>query len=444
MTLNPGSKLVTTLFHVWEKANINFVVLRNYKDLPDCIGNDIDILVSNKTLPFAEKILKTVSNKFGFKLHNRAEFSPVCLFLIHASTGYQVHFDLFTSLQWGFFDILMPDEVLRNRSMHEGIPIPHSVHEATLNLLTTLLIQGYVKDKYKSFIAQSFRENTEQSIAILTRLFGDKIGKQIINSVTKEDWDTIEARRNVLRKALAFSQLCTRPTFVFKKLLFDIKRLVKRWFNYPGVFIVCIGPDGSGKSSVADRVMKKFETTFKADKSHYYHWKPLTFQRSKSDIGPVDNPHGQATRGPLASTIYLFYHVFEFLLGGILRLKPALFRNGIVVVDRYFYDVMVDPKRYRLNAPTWMVYLVAKIIVKPDLVICLDAPAKIFYDRKQEVTFEEVVRQREAYLAFIKRLPDGHIVDASCILDDVVKQTVDIIINYMVERTDRRLRFQKL
>jgi thymidylate kinase len=444
VTSNPGSKLVTTLFHAWEKANINFVVLRNYKELPDCIGNDIDILVSNETLPFAEKILKTVSNKLGFKLHNRAEFSPVCLFVIHASTGYQIHFDLFTSLQWRFFDILIPDQVLRNRSMCEGIPIPHSLHEATLNLLTTLLYQGHIKDKYKSFIAQSYRENTEQAMVTLTRLFGDKIGKQIINSVTQEDWDSIEARRNDLRKALALNQLCTCPTLIFKKIFFDIKRLVKRWFNYPGVFIVCIGPDGSGKTSVADRVMKRLETTFKADKTHYYHWKPITFQRSKGDIGPVDNPHGKSTRCPLASTIYLFYHVFEFFFGGILRLKPVLFRNGMVVVDRYFYDIMVDPKRYRLNAPIWLVYFVAKIIVKPDIVICLDAPAKIFYERKQEVSFEEVVRQREAYLAFVKRLPNGHIVDASRPLDDAVRQTEDIIIKYMVERTARRFGFQEL
>ena len=127
-----------------------------------------------------------------------------------------------------------------------------------------------------------------------------------------------------------------------------------------------------------------------------------------------------------------------------MRLKPVLFRNGMVVVDRYFYDIMVDPKRYRLNAPTWLVYFVAKIIVKPDIVICLDAPAKIFYERKQEVSFEEVVRQREAYLAFVKRLPNGHIVDASRPLDDAVRQTEDIIINYMVERTARRFGFQEL
>jgi thymidylate kinase len=444
MTSNPGSKLVTTLFHAWGKANINFVVLRNYKELPDCIGNDIDILVSNETLPLAEKILKTVSNKLGFKLHNRAEFSPVCLFVIHISTGYQVQFDLFTSLQWRFFDILIPDKVLRNRSMYKGIPIPHPLHEATLNLLTTLLFQGHVKDKYKSFIAQSFRENTELAIAILTRLFGDRIGKQIINYVTQADWDSIEAHRNDLRKAMAISQLRTRSTYIFKKAFFDVKRLVKRWFNYPGVFIVCVGPDGSGKSSVADRVMKRLETTFKRDKSRYYHWKPLTFRLSKADRGLVHNPHGQTTRGTLASTIYLFYHLLEFFLGGILRLKPVLFRNGMVFVDRYFYDIIVDPKRYRLNASAWLVCLIAKTIVKPDLVICLDAPAKLFYERKQEVPYEEVVRQREAYLAFAKGLSNGHIVDASRPLDDAVRQTEDIIINYMVERTARRIGLQKL
>ena len=306
------------------------------------------------------------------------------------------------------------------------------------------MFQGHVKDKYKSFLAQTFRVNTDHAMATLTRLFGDKIGKQMIDSVTQENWESIEARRNVLRIALALNQLCSCPTLILKKIFFDIKRLFKRWINYPGVFIVCIGPDGSGKSSVADRVIKRLETTFKADKTHHYHWKPLTSQRSKAGISPVDNPHGPPTRGTLASTIYLFYHAFEFILGGILRLKPVLFRNGMVIVDRYFYDIMVDPKRYRLNAPAWLSFLLSKIILKPDLVICLDAPAKIFYERKQEVSFEDVVRLREGYQVFVKGLSSGHIVDASRPLEDVVRQTEDIIVNYMVERTDRRWGLQKL
>lgn len=444
MTLNPGSRLVSTLFQEWKMANVNFVVLRNYKKLPDYIGNDIDILISIESFPSAQKILLTVSNQLGFNLHHRAEFSPVCLFMIHAPTGFQVHFDLFTSLKWRFFDILSSDEVLRNQSWFKGIPIPQSVHEATLNLLTSLFFQGYVKDRYKSFIAKSYRENTEQALTLLKRQFGDKIGKKLIYWVTHEQWGLIEAHRNDLRMAVAISQLRKRPVYTFMSAFFDTIRLVKRWLNYPGVFIVCIGPDGSGKSSIADRLMKSLERTFNKDKSHYYHWKPLRFRFSKAENGPVNNPHGQPTRSPLASIIYLFYHAFEFFLGGMLRLKPKLFRNGMIVIDRYFYDLIVDPKRYRLNIPTWLVCLVAKTIVKPDLVICLDAPAKVYYERKQEVPFKEVVRQREAYQKFVKGLPNGHTVDASCPLDDAVRQAENIIVKYMIERTDRQLWLQRL
>ena len=438
MTSNPGSKLVTTLFNAWEKENINFVVLRNYKELPDCIGNDIDILVCNETLPFAEKILRSVSKKLGFRLQNRAEFSPVCLFVIHSSTGYQVHFDLFTSLQWRSFEILAAEEVLRNHSMFQGMPIPHPVHEAMINLLTKLLFHGNIKDKYKTFIAQTFKEDKEKAMDILTSLFDENISKRLVNSVLEGDWDSIEERKNILRKTLVLNQLGTRPIFILKKVLFDIKRLVKRWYNYPGVFIVCMGPDGSGKTSVADRIIKRFKTFFNAEKTNHYHWKPILKRHSNARIGSIDKPHRQTTRGSLSSTMYLFYHAFEFVLGGVLCLRPMLFRNGMIIVDRYFYDIMVDPKRYRLNVSNWLVHLLSKIIVKPDLIICLDAPAKTFYERKQEVPFEEVIRQRKAYLSLVKGFPNGHIVNSSLLLDDAVKQLEEIIVNYMVERTEQQ------
>jgi thymidylate kinase len=59
--------------------------------------------------------------------------------------------------------------------------------------------------------------------------------------------------------------------------------------------------------------------------------------------------------------------------------------------------------------------------------------------RKQEVSFEEAARQREEYLKLVRNLPRGYIVDASKPLEEVVARVEEIILDYMAERTARRL-----
>jgi thymidylate kinase len=67
----------------------------------------------------------------------------------------------------------------------------------------------------------------------------------------------------------------------------------------------------------------------------------------------------------------------------------------------------------------------------------------VLQSRKQEVPLEETRRQREAYLKLVQSMPNGHVVDASRLLQKVVRQVEDIVLDYMVERTARRLSLER-
>jgi thymidylate kinase len=84
--------------------------------------------------------------------------------------------------------------------------------------------------------------------------------------------------------------------------------------------------------------------------------------------------------------------------------------------------------------------LVNRIIPNPHLFVVLDAPSEVLYARKQEISFEEAVRQRDGYLKLVRNLPNGHVVDASKPLDEVVAETEEIILSHMAVRTARRLK----
>ena len=63
----------------------------------------------------------------------------------------------------------------------------------------------------------------------------------------------------------------------------------------------------------------------------------------------------------------------------------------------------------------------------------------VLQSRKQEVSREETARQREAYLELARTLPNAHVVDASRPLEEVVAEVERLVLDYMAERTARRL-----
>jgi thymidylate kinase len=128
------------------------------------------------------------------------------------------------------------------------------------------------------------------------------------------------------------------------------------------------------------------------------------------------------------------------MLGSHLRLRPVTFRGGLVLIDRYYYDFFVDQRRYRLSVPPFVVRLGHFFLKKPDLVVLLDAPAEVLQARKQEVPLAETERQRQAYLALVKGLHNGRVVDATQPPEKVGADISGAILTFMAERTAKRRR----
>jgi thymidylate kinase len=120
---------------------------------------------------------------------------------------------------------------------------------------------------------------------------------------------------------------------------------------------------------------------------------------------------------------------------------PSLARSTLVLFDRYYHDLLVDARRYRYGGPLWLILLVSRLIPRPDLVILLDASPEVLYARKQDATFAEVSRQREAYLEVVKGLSHGHIVDASKPLDAVVAESEQIVLDHLAKRAAHRFAY---
>jgi thymidylate kinase len=187
--------------------------------------------------------------------------------------------------------------------------------------------------------------------------------------------------------------------------------------------IVILGPDGAGKSSVIRGLLGKMAQGDRVVKMR--HLKPFFVFPQRGEPGTiVTDPHGRLPRSELLSIAKIIVWLFEEWYVTCFHDRNKM----LLLYDRYYHDLLIDPTRYRYGGPQWAAKIVGKLIPKPKLWVLLDAPAQVLQARKQEVPLEETSRQRQAYLAFVRKQRSYIIIDASQSLDTVIVNTEHAII----------------
>jgi thymidylate kinase len=268
----------------------------------------------------------------------------------------------------------------------------------------------------------------------LAHFFPREEARFIAEAARRREWKPVQLRVNDLRRVMLRKTRREHPLQVLQYWLNDYWRGAKRILRPTGLMVVFLGADGSGKSTVIDRVKQGIAPAFRS--TMQYHLRPSV----RNDGGAqVTDPHAQPLRGPTSSLVKLAFWWVAYTLGYLTNVYPRLARSTLVLFDRYYHDILVDTRRYRYGGPLWLARLMGKVIPRPHLVILLDAPPKVLFSRKQEVSLEEVNRQREEYVNLVGSLSVGHIVDASKPLEEVVSEVEKIILNYTAVRTAYRM-----
>jgi thymidylate kinase len=111
--------------------------------------------------------------------------------------------------------------------------------------------------------------------------------------------------------------------------------------------------------------------------------------------------------------------------------RRALAASRLVIFDRYYYDILIDPVRYRLpNSCIGFARRLVPLAPAPDLCVLLDVPAEALQHRKQEVSFAESQRQRFAYREMFRSLPNTLLVNADCPLAEVTHQVSTAVLSF--------------
>ena len=269
--------------------------------------------------------------------------------------------------------------------------------------------------------------------------FGATVAKALGASVSAAvPPDDATARR--ARRAQRWRRART-PVRAAALLGMSAARLWRRVTRPTGMYVVLSGPDGTGKSSLADGLLETTKPLFR--RSYRAHWRPGILPRPGAVVGREErdatNPHATTARPATVSVLFLLYYWLDFALGSALSVLPRRVRTTFVLFERGWWDIAVDPLRYRLDVPEWLVVALGRLLPRPDLIVTLEAAPSVLLSRKQEISRDEIVRQSRAWRDLAGRIERVSFVDASGTYEDVLRDVHLTITRWLEARALRRL-----
>ena len=406
-------------------------ILHGWQELPEYLPSDLDIVVALEDLP---KLEAHLSNFPDARLVNLLQHESTCYYFVLAfqEKGQLRFLQVDTAVDYRRNGLVWfsAEELLDGRRRWKDFWVASPEVEFKY-LLVKKILKGTVPERSAARLRELVEELGEPSRELAAGLLGNHDGEKVVQWIQMGDWDTFQKHIRELQKVLKRQKLRQDPFNPFRYWLPEMKRIGRRWRHPTGLFVAVLGPDGAGKSTLIDRLEADLSGAFR--RTARFHLMPGLF-RKKGNGSPVTNPHGEPPRSFLASLFKLVYYFLDYTLGYWLKVRPALAKSTLVLFDRYYDDLLIDPLRYRYGGPMWLAQWLARLIPRPDLWLILDVPEDELLRRKQEVPFEELHRQREAYRRLTSELSDAIILDGSLPPEEVACQAEDALLEYMHER----------
>lgn len=191
-----------------------------------------------------------------------------------------------------------------------------------------------------------------------------------------------------------------------------------------GRVAVLAGPDASGKTTIGSVL-----TGTLPGRVDIMWQRPTVLPRKtrRSSVGP-ELPHGMSLYPVWLSIVKVLYVFLDMVLGWAVRVLPLVRSGGYVLIERSWWDMEVDPTRYRLQGVSGLVRVLGRLVPRPDVVLLLQGPPEVLHARRPELPPEELSRQMEAWERVlppgVRRVP----LDVGASLDRTVAQAADAIL----------------
>lgn len=140
------------------------------------------------------------------------------------------------------------------------------------------------------------------------------------------------------------------------------------------------------------------------------------------------------------SWLKIFYYFADWWLGLFLRIWPIRRQGGLVIFDRDFDNLVIDPRRYLVQGVEGLCRILRRFIPRSDATFILDAEPAAIHARKPELPIQELERQRQCFRELAAGDVRMHIVCADEPADEVARKVTRQVIRLLASREARRER----
>jgi len=434
------AEFLASFFSRLKAKGLPLCVLHGHERLPYEITSDVDCLVRPADWPRVLRELCDHCRESGWRIANAIRYGVTSIYLCLAGDFRNGKLDnLAVDISTDYPNRLLfyrSNEVMDVAVQIGDMLVPPPAVQFTYYLLRKIL-KRQLNGQHARMLSAIYRSDPKKSEWELGRFFAHREVQMITAGARYCQWDEVRTQLPNLRYSLIWRLWRRTPVKTVAYLLCDMMRLARRWAKPTGFWIAVLGPDGSGKSTVLDHLSTVISPLFW--RMERMHFRPGVIGKPRAGAEAAVNPHGRAPYGMFLSVAKVGHLAADYLLGYFLRLRPHLARSGLLLSDRCYHDLLVDPRRYRYAGPLVLARAVGAVLPRPDLFVFLDAPEEVLLARKRELAREELARQRRAYLALAGRIRPSVVVDASQPLEDVVRAACEAVLTVLERRTLARL-----
>lgn len=421
-----------------ESHGMPYVILSGYQGYPDRIDSDIDFMVSEADFRRLPALFNKVGIVPGARLVQLLQHeTSACYYVLAQQTSYRVaylHPDSAASYRRKGRLWLRSDSVLATRrKAPAGFWIPAATVEFEYYFVKRV-DKALVESRHLDQLAALKAEDPAGCRGVLARLVPEPILDALGNAIAARDVEWFAQNRHALRCALARND----STESFGERLAsrgrEWLRRLRRILRPTGLVIAVLGPDGSGKTTVIEHLERELAPAFR--RVIRYHLRPHFGTASSGTT--VTDPHAQKARGHLASAAKVGLFILDYWVGWLRWVYPAKVRSGLVVFDRYYHDMLVDPARYRLPRGSFLPRGLAPLVPRPDIWLVLHAPPELLVARKGEITLEAARVLSQGYERLALQL-GANLIDTGRGLDETLAEVVKVPLDYLAARAQQRI-----
>lgn len=446
-----AEQLLSKVFVSLNSLNVEYCVMNNYENMPEIIPTDVDIAIDREMFDMIDSFLYKFSQENNIEIiqkiwhgYNKCAYilSPLLI-----NERFRIQLDFFVDFSAkGYPNLILNEVMLYGKRPFKMFYVPAPAVEAPF-LFMRRIIKNDLKtshiNKLKLLITQEYNNIQQKFIEI----FGQELTISIIQLIQTGNEAIFHNNLENFRKALKkFSKRKTNFTYITKYRINNALRLINRLLHPVGFSVVQLGPDGSGKTTIASLVTERVSGSFHGCNIQY--WRPyllpamgkLKFWNPSEEPKTNPNPHGHSKQNSIKSLFRFFYYLIDYIIGYPFKVYIPKVRKKIIIFDRYYYDYLVDLHRYRFNIPKWLPKLFLPFIPSTDLVIYLDAEPEVLIKRKQELDLSELKRQVNELRKIVPNLPNSHTIKTDRQIEDIIKEISFLILEKKSIQTKKILR----